>query len=86
MKERKERYRSGTLERLRASITDESYNETRDRMLMAISLEKLRQEKELSVLEFAKLWNVSEEDMIEMLAGNLDFPGNIKEFFEHIFE
>lgn len=86
MKERKERYRSGTLERLRASITEESYKETRDRMIMAISLEKLRQEKELSVLEFAKLWNVSEEDMIEMLAGNLDFPDNIKEFFEHIFE
>ena len=86
MKERKERYRSGTLERLRASITEKSYKETRDRMLMAISLEKLRQEKELSVLEFAKLWNVSEAEMTEMLAGNLDFPDNIKEFFEHIFE
>lgn len=86
MKERKERYRSGALERLRASITEESYNETRDRMLMAISLEKLRQEKELSVLEFAKLWNVSEAEMIEMLAGNLDFPDNIKNFFNHIFD
>ena len=78
MKERKERFRSGTLERLRASITEESYKKTRDRMIMAISLEKLRQEKELSVLEFAKLWNVSEEDMIAMLAGNLYSPYNIK--------
>ena len=69
--------RSKTLQNILASISPADYAKVRERMKLAAKLDDTLQERNISYTKFALMMSMSAKDVLELLAGNIDFTEDL---------